>query len=151
MLENRENLFQCECGSVLFDEIKAKTYIDSKFIFYGDALKSSIQNEDISIPVALCIFCGKVHIPRTSFSGMNQMNRHVQVYAELLEFEKAYNSRKSLPDPVLVQLGPPVVSDEVTIVEETTSVSTEQDSVTDTEDVVRVSTTRGKSGKANKK
>jgi hypothetical protein len=149
MLENRENLMQCECGSVLFNEIKAKTYIDNRFIFYGDALKSSIQNEDISIPIALCIFCGKVHIPRTSFSGMNQMNRHVQVYAELLEFEKAYNSRKALPDPV-ISLPEPVMAPEEVIVEDT-SVSAKQDSVTDIKDVVRDSRTRGKSIKNNKK
>lgn len=130
MLDNKEDLMTCECGSVFFEDIRAKTFLSNRFVFYGDATRSQLQHEDIAIPVAKCLFCGKVHIPGTSFSGMNQMNRNVQLYAELIEFQKNF-----LIAPVVVEVG---------------NVKTEPDSEVDPQHVVRRSQGRGKSSKASK-
>lgn len=113
----------CECGSIFFNEVKAKTFRDGRFNFYGEATRANIEHEDTVNPVAICIFCGKVHIPSTSFSGMNSMNRNVQIYGELLEQQERYNAQlKELCDSTLVEVS---------------NVKAEQNSGNDTKSTVR--------------
>ena len=121
-MENKDVLKTCECGSIFFNEVKAKTYRDARFNFYGEVTKANLDFEDITVPVAICIFCGKVHIPGTSFSGMNIMNRQVQVYAELLEQQKKRDEMFSAINNVI---------------QEIPNVQTEQDSGTDSKPTIR--------------
>jgi hypothetical protein len=137
-MENIEELLKCDCGSVFFDEIKAKTYIESKFIFHASTPNSKIDNEDVSIPVAKCLFCGKVYLPRTSFAGRNMLDRSVQVYAELSK--QWVNSNYSLAANNTVSAIETKVDD----------VETKQDSTSDIKDAVPKSRNRGRSIKNNK-
>lgn len=152
-----EELKVCDCGCIFFNEVKAKTYTENKFIFYGEGLKANLQNEDTTIPVAICISCGKIHVPRTSFNGMNSMDRSVKLYSKLLSSK---NEQEKKMNSLLVTKE---VSAEVNTViskkselkteekKEEQDVSTESTSSESTENVVQPSKTRSRSKQGNKK
>lgn len=150
-----EELKACDCGCIFFNEVKAKTYTENKFIFYGEGLKANLQNEDTTIPVAICISCGKIHVPRTSFNGMNSMDRSVKLYSKLLSSK---NEQDEKMKPVIKE----IFVDENTVVskksklkteekKEEQDVSTESISSKSTENVVQPSKTRSRSKQGNKK
>lgn len=150
-----EELKACDCGCIFFNEVKAKTYTENKFIFYGEGLKANLQNEDTTIPVAICISCGKIHVPRTSFNGMNSMDRSVKLYSKLLSSK---NEQDEKMKPVIKE----IFVDENTVVskksklkteekKEEQDVSAESISSKSTEDVVQPNKTRSRSKQSNKK
>lgn len=94
VLDNIDEMYKCDCGSIFFDEFQAKTYLDSNFISYGPS--GPLNSNDRSISIAKCILCGKVHIPRTSFAGRNVLDRQVQLYATLYQQVTLTNESSTL-------------------------------------------------------
>jgi hypothetical protein len=138
-----DELKKCSnCDCIFFNEIKAKTYTDQKFIFYGESIKANLQQEDITIPVAICISCGKIHIPRTSFNGMNVMDRSVQLYSKLLET----NSQQEQ-----VAINALLCQSNNSNFKEIVHVEAESDSVPDTEHAALQSPKRNSAKQNNKK
>jgi hypothetical protein len=141
ILENIDEMYTCECGSIFFDEFQAKTYLDSNFISYGP--NSSLTCNDRSITIVKCILCNKVHIPRTSFAGRNVLDRQVQLYATLYQQVNNANEKSlvKLPEETICDSKKETVKD----------VKTEPDSTEDNKDVVQKLSRGSTVRKVNKK
>lgn len=144
-----DELLKCnKCGSIFFDEIRPKIYNDGRFIFHAVSSGSKLEFEDSTIPVAKCIFCGNIQLPRTSFAGRNILDKSVQLYAKLIEYVNAQNipdTSKDIDTEVNADTGK-----QETEVGEVANVQTERDSLSSTEDAVQGSKTGSKSRKNNK-
>lgn len=138
ILDGIEEHLMCECGSIFFDEFNAKTFIDSQFISYGP--NSALVACDRTVPIVKCIFCNKVHIPRTSFAGRNVLDRTVQIYAELLRESEFFYSKKE--EVVETKIEDKVSKEDV---------QTESDSTTSNQDVIQQPQKRSTTRKTNKK
>lgn len=141
LLDDIDEMYTCECGSIFFDEFQARTYLDSNFISYGP--NNGLNFNDKSITIAKCILCNKIHIPRTSFAGRSILDRQVQLYATLYKQVSSYTESLST-------VSPEVVIPEIVIKEVDKNVEAESNSATDNKDAIS-SASKGSSTRKNNK
>lgn len=132
-INDLDDMYTCECGSIFFNEIQAHTYLNDSFISYGPG--GDLSFKDKSIKISKCILCNRVHIPRTSFAGRNALDRTVQLYATLYNQVQDYYN----------------LLEEADAIKKDIDVETEQVSTQSDKDIVQEKPKRSTTRKTNKK
>jgi hypothetical protein len=80
----------CDCGCKLFNDFRPFTLDYNSFMVWN--LKESLKPTKHTIPVAQCLSCGKILVPKASFQGKNILDEEVQLYSDLLNYAKNRNA-----------------------------------------------------------